>query len=1619
MTAVRDFEELRIRVRQIGAEQYLVLANGTTHGARAARISAGATALRDEFNRLIAIETGNAPAGSTDTSTGLRRLGQSVYDLLFDDELTACVRRARAEADRHGRGLRLRFDLPPAMHALPVEALCSPSEHPEQTFALDGNLSIARSLPGNLSDHRLPTGDDTPDVLHLLVAIASPNDEHLPPIVDAKAELAELRELPDFVVHTDIIANATRANIEAWLNANTDRPTAVLLIAHGSYAEDSDDGVVFLEARDGTADPVPGHLLSGMLVRARRLRLVVLNLCFSAWNSAREPFAGLAQAMIGRGIPAVVAMRGLVTDHAASVFGPKLLAGICANSPVDEAMTSARHHIANLPGHTAIEWATPMLFLHATCGHGWLFKAREVREDDEWTDPLLAGEEALRQLGASGNIKPATAFAAARFLRLRRDWRRVETIAKAARPTAERTQLITEARLELAWPAVERVCTALADADHVLAREHLDKVRDLLPDTVLRLLTREITDQEAWLTEHYTGLHTCIREGRWQDALAEGSAVLATRARGYRDTATWVHYLTGRVAETKGLWEDAVRGYAPCHGFADAPARLVHAHGHVAANAGDWPAAEHHFRAATELGVGEGYLVDYAAGRAAEDTSEWQAALQHYADLPDTVLDVGARRRYAHGMVADGRGDWTGVIEGFGELPDDFAGSEVGRRRQFARAKLAEGRTEWSAVLTLLGATPDSYRDGSVGVLRWKARGQLAEAGDDWARAAECYATVSGVEELDLARRYAASRQHEREGHWTTAREEYVTLPRDHRDVHQRIGYATARAAELVPDWARAADLYAALPNDFADVSTRSHYATLCATVAAERWAAAGEAAEKLGDYLDTATIAAYARGRLAEQDEDWASATVAYESCGEYRDAASRATDARGRQLDAAGHWSAARTAYEQAASAGRDTRRRRERLDRLLTELPFAEGVAEATLVADPVALREPTFPYLALSSAGVTPASPTEVVADAAFTLMERGGISWRERVAWDQLRTPAKRLLVDVRMYRLREPVALGQALATLDPATEPSSLSWLCARLPEDAPLLSLLAGDRVRATALWRQRLADRPDDQDDVHCLGMTSFWHAQDLEETGAWEQAAQVWRTALACLATLLTHDEFWIGWRQGRATCYRHVVTPTDTGLLRIELGRYLIGVLTGHAESHANAGRQREADRYQELVFSFEAELDAAQCLKEAGGLPLHGDGRLSCGPEYLRLVGRAREFGEFIADEHQPEYTDTRQGLLRRLRCAFSALSTASSFLDHHRFEPAMRALPDYHRMRRFELPVDCVGPALHGDVDDCGHCQEFLARNPAYTYLPDRQFQLLRDAVGLAVQAHLSIARELLTGHQLVPAMAELTSAIDVAANALMGARAKDAALRMIIGRVDALAESREGDISGLDEAVDLVEKAAAVLGDPARQALNTKLADLLVARAIWYGSACFEFGKPTDLARAVGELRRAFQLEPDSTWVRYNLAEGLVFYSGDLPARYVADRLAPLVEALRVINGGLDQTGMSGRLLEVLEKGLDSVEGVLLAHLSVADLHRVIQSFGTDPASDLTGAAKARALAEEAGRARAGGDLPACAHLLVRAVRAYPSDERYRADLLAALTNLLTELREGSTGT
>ncbi|WP_234336072.1 CHAT domain-containing protein [Streptomyces sp. NRRL S-920] len=1880
VTAVLTYEELRIRVRRVGGDRYLVTANGPAAAAEIITVGAEPAALREQWDRLIAAELCLAPMGELHTVTQLRELGRGVFRLLFGGEgkepeesgheedrqgaegedregigtrVGACVEAAydRAQGMSRQRGLRLRFDLPPELRDLPVESLCGPPGSPQQAFALNHGYSLARSLPGGSLGQRLPGPTDEPSVIRLVVACASPKDLAQ---LRTSAEVAALRhDLPDVAVKTRVLERATRAGLESALAEDQELPTAVVLIAHGEYDQELGKGVVALETESGGSDRVPADLLSGILLKSRRLRLVALNLCFGADSSHLEPFSGLAQALIGGGVPAVVAMRGLVSDASAGAFSPELLKGIAANRTVDESVAAARLRISHMPQHTAVEWATPTLFLHEGCRQGWLFKAREVRDRAE-PDPLLEGAHALETLQSPvGHVGSAVLIGAARFQRDRGEWAQVQRILRtpAESYADEQRRMRAEADFELAWPQVDKLCALLAgERDAAAAVAQLDVVRRALPGAVPGCLEAEVAELERlaalvdearaaeasadWptaisryedvLAARPGGLRDVVERlaaardelhvartceaaerarqaGDWAAASRGYAAVLALRpghgtaaawaayvagraaeasedwpaalaaygacadledaagraayARGRAaardgdwpgareafaqagpERADWCAYAEGRTAEAAGAWAAAVTGYGSADGFLDSGVRLLYARGRAAADAdrvvdavtdlsaaaargwdaepwlgelrhrayegalaaaesadwtaalaqlaplpgeyratgplrryvqgrsamasGDWGAAAKAFGEAADGDAGGGlpsdtlHLRAYAEGRLCQEQGRWAQALAHFAGLPSELTDVPDRVLYSRGRAADERGEWGGVIDGFGRLPDTYAQGEVGVRRLYARARVAaDRRADWAAVLGLLTGVPDEAREGTVAALRRKAEGRRAEEAGDWARACEIHARAfppplrgaplppgpppappaSGTTPVDEPAHlyhYALARTRELDGRWQDALGVYEVMDEQWADVRARRRYVRARIAEEGADgaaaWRGVVEAYEELEREEAhgvDAATRGRYARVRLAEAEGDWARAAAEADALGAHRDAHAVAAYARGRLADAHQEWQRAADAFRQCPGHQDADAHLAYAKGRLLEAAGKWSAAVAAYERARGVLDRADVRCRRLRRLVGLLPWADGLTSAPLVADPFAVQDQAFPYLALRDAGVDPGASMDVVKNASYALLERGSMSWHERVALERLRLPARRLRLDALLYRWHSPEALRDALAGLSPDEGPGLLDALCERFPKDAPLLLLLARDREAAAAEWERRLKEAPGDMDVVHGLAAARLWQAQELEQSGAWEHAVGAWESALAYWATLLSDDEYWDGWRAERAVCYERDLTHEDMASLRWELSQHLFGQLSAYEQRHTEQDRPGQAAAYQALAGVLESELGGARVLKDVGGLPSVPGARatLACGPRYLRLLRLQAPLGDLVAslDAAAQQGKDPGEYAVRELRWAFSELARSFALCEVRKFGPALRALPALRTLST--LPDDCAGPASRaGHAEECDHCKDFLLRNPAYVRLPSRHARLLQDGVELAVHVRLALARAALTRGDggLDEALEHWRELVRVSRDAGMQARSKKAVIRTVLGRAEALADE-EGTQLGpcLDEAVLLVESATAVLHPLDRDLLgrlNGRLSALLSLRGVWRGYTCTKHGMRCDVYGAEADLRRALALNPESSHARDNLARALVF-TLDERTYEVPARLGLLHEALGLLDVGLGQA-LTHRYRETLSESLDELEKLLTRHLGVGGMGDLIRSDGQEtPPDDDDLPCWAAELTDKAERALRRGEILWALHHLIRATRADPTDSRIRRALLDAVRRWLAELSPG----
>lgn len=288
-----------------------------------------------------------------------RDLGTRLFRTVFGGAVLAFWKQRLLGLEKGKGGLRLRLHLnDPELWDWPWELLCDP----DRGFpAVDPATPIVRYI--EMPAPPAPLRVRPP--LKVLVVTASPRgmspvgveDE----LEDLEESLTELRQA-DWV-ETDVLRGATR---EKLLQKLQETDVHVLhFIGHGAFDTHREQGVIYLEDKDGLSDPVGGSELSAVLLNQPRLRLAILNACNGARGSQADPFASLAQSLVRAGLPAVVAMKSAVTDRAALTFARHFYESLSRRKPVDRAVTEARHAMFFLGSG---EWGSPVLALRAPDG---------------------------------------------------------------------------------------------------------------------------------------------------------------------------------------------------------------------------------------------------------------------------------------------------------------------------------------------------------------------------------------------------------------------------------------------------------------------------------------------------------------------------------------------------------------------------------------------------------------------------------------------------------------------------------------------------------------------------------------------------------------------------------------------------------------------------------------------------------------------------------------------------------------------------------------------------------------------------------------------------------------------------------------------------------------------------------------------------------------------------------------------------------------------------------------------------------------------------------------------------------------------------------------------------
>lgn len=299
----------------------------------------------------------------------LQTVGDQLFTALFAGEVYACLIRSLDAAERQQAGLRIRLRLTdaPALANLPWEFL---------HYAAAGRfLTLSTSSPLvyylELAQPTQPLAVSPP--VGILGLTACPTD--LPPL-DADKEWAILEQALDRLVKAGTILlvrlhNPTLLDLQRALRQHVIH--IIHFIGHGLFDEATHTGAVAFCTPDGLAELVSGTGLGQLLHNERTLRLVVLNACEGSRTALADPFAGVAQALVQQGLPAVIAMQYPFSEAAALTFAGEFYGALADGYPVDAALTEARVAIATR--QRGGEWGAPRLFMRAGDGILWQLAA--------------------------------------------------------------------------------------------------------------------------------------------------------------------------------------------------------------------------------------------------------------------------------------------------------------------------------------------------------------------------------------------------------------------------------------------------------------------------------------------------------------------------------------------------------------------------------------------------------------------------------------------------------------------------------------------------------------------------------------------------------------------------------------------------------------------------------------------------------------------------------------------------------------------------------------------------------------------------------------------------------------------------------------------------------------------------------------------------------------------------------------------------------------------------------------------------------------------------------------------------------------------------------------------
>ncbi|MDQ2096265.1 MAG: CHAT domain-containing protein [Tychonema bourrellyi B0820] len=375
-------QEFRLSVTPVGDDEYLVRTEKVAPGVPLAEqqvrwpidqwLDQSAKLMNDP---LMGVFEGKASRvfsrSSRNQAPNLVALGQQLHSGLFQGRLRDSWTCAQGIAQHRREVLQLRLGLKDRrLPRLPWEVLHAD----DRPLATGTDVVFSRYHTGTslLKPTRIIPSSGP---LRILMALASPSDRDS---LQLKREVLHLQqELQNRTVNP-LKNNLYAPEIELTILEQPDREQLTQALEQGHYQVlhyaghsnlGSRGGELYLvSSRTGLTETLSGDDLAGLLVN-NGIQMAVFNSCRGAYGDPSDlgedsPERNLTEALVKRGIPAVLAMAESIPDDVALTLTRLFYRNLKQGYPVDLSLSRARAGLITAYGSHQLYWALPILYQH-------------------------------------------------------------------------------------------------------------------------------------------------------------------------------------------------------------------------------------------------------------------------------------------------------------------------------------------------------------------------------------------------------------------------------------------------------------------------------------------------------------------------------------------------------------------------------------------------------------------------------------------------------------------------------------------------------------------------------------------------------------------------------------------------------------------------------------------------------------------------------------------------------------------------------------------------------------------------------------------------------------------------------------------------------------------------------------------------------------------------------------------------------------------------------------------------------------------------------------------------------------------------------------------------------